>query len=214
MMTVAQKVDVAVHVALEALGISATGCPDLADNLNDWLSEQAPNYVTDDEDIEQPETYEVDTWFFMLVPGLDDDDGVDRHTPVGSLVYIAQTFEGEDNYSILCPANGAGFFMDAEEIRTKLMPVPIVYDSLEADEENSIMDRYTVFPAGEIEETKERYNYLGCSIGGRAVSMWGEIKDIDIYGDFDNLGRKVPVYHLDADTQRHIFSRLRDCLSS
>lgn len=164
-----------------------------------------------DEDIEQPETYEVDTWFFMRVKGLDDDDGVDRHTPVGSLVYIAQKFEGEDNYSILCPANGAGFFMDAEEIRTKLMPVPTVYDSLEADDENSVMDRYTVFPAGEIEETKDRYSYLGCSKGGRSFSQWGEVKRSDALGEqFNSLGRKVPVYHLDADTQRHIFNRLKD----
>lgn len=153
--------------------------------------------------------YEVDTWFFMRVTGLDDDDGVDRHTPVGSLVYIAQTFEGEDNYSILCPANDAGFFMNAEEIRTKLMPVPTVYDSLEADDENSIADRYTVFPAGEIEIQRERYNYLGCSLGGRAFSQWGELYYDDVI-NCEHLGRKAPFHELDADTQRHIFNRLKD----
>lgn len=181
--------------------------PDTLDGVAEVLTEAG--YPVSD--IEQPETYEVDTWFFMRVTGLDDDDGVDRHTSVGSLVYIAQTFEGEDNYSILCPANGAGFFMDAEEIRTNLMPVPTVYDSLEAEDENSVMDRYTVFPAGEIEEVRSRYNYLGCSTGGRAVSMWGEIKHTDIAAaNFDALGRKVPVYHLDQETQRHIFNRLKD----
>ena len=111
---------------------------------------------------------------------------------------IDHTFESEDNYSILCPANGAGFFMNAEEIRTKLMPVPTVYDSLEAEDENNVMDRYTVFPVGEIDEVRAGYNYLGSSIGGRAISMWGEIKHTDIAAaNFDALGRKVPIYHLD-----------------
>lgn len=197
-------------LAIQELMDGVEWTPETLERIAEILTESGYPVRDLDEDIEQPETYEVDTWFFMLVPGADDDDGVDRHTPVGSLVYIAQTFEGEDNYSILCPANGAGFFMNAEEIRTKLMPVPTVYDGLEAQNESAMLDRYTVFPAGEIEETKDRYNYLGCSIGGRAVSMWGEIKHSDITGDFDSLGRKVPIYHLDADTQRHIFNRLKD----
>lgn len=86
---------------------------------------------------------------------------------------------------------------------------PTVYDSLPSEDENGIMDRFTVFPAGEIETPKERYNYLGCSFGGRAVSMWGEIKHSDV-DDFDHLGRKVPFHELDEDTQRHIFNRLKD----
>lgn len=49
-MTVDDKVDSAVHAALYALGLSAETCPDLADSLNDWLTEQAEFYVTDDED--------------------------------------------------------------------------------------------------------------------------------------------------------------------
>lgn len=78
------------------------------------------------------------------------------------------------------------------------MPVPTVYDSLEAEDENNVMDRYTVFPVGEIDEVRAGYNYLGSSIGGRAISMWGEIKHTDIAAaNFDALGRKVPIYHLD-----------------
>lgn len=50
MQTVEDKVDTAVHVALEALGLSVENCPDLADSLNDWLSEQAPLYITDDDE--------------------------------------------------------------------------------------------------------------------------------------------------------------------
>lgn len=49
MQTVADKVDAATHAALEALGLSVETCPDLADSLNDWLSAQAPLYLTDDE---------------------------------------------------------------------------------------------------------------------------------------------------------------------
>ena len=181
--------------------------PDTLDGIAEVLNEAG--YPVRDLDVEQPETYEINTWFFTRVTGLDEDD-VDRHTPIGSLVCIAKVFEGEDNYFVVCQTNGTGFLMNTEEIRTKLMPVPTVYDSLEAEDENSVMDRYTVFPAGEIEEVRSRYNYLGCSIGGRAVSMWGEVKHSDVKGDFDALGRKVPIYHLDADTQRHIFNRLKD----
>lgn len=49
-MTVDDKVDAATHAALYALGLSAETCPDFADSLNDWLTEQAPLYVTDDEE--------------------------------------------------------------------------------------------------------------------------------------------------------------------
>jgi hypothetical protein len=46
--TVADKVDEATHAALQALGLGVETCPDLADTLNDWLSQMAPLYVTDD----------------------------------------------------------------------------------------------------------------------------------------------------------------------
>lgn len=52
MKTVADKVDDAVHAAFMAMGLSVARCPDFADSLNDWLSEQAPNYITDDDDEE------------------------------------------------------------------------------------------------------------------------------------------------------------------
>lgn len=149
-------------------------------------------------------------WYFLLSDETDDDDGVERVTPIGSLVLIDQTFEGEDNYSVHCPATGGCFFMNDEEIRTLTMPVPTVYDCLPSTDGNSVMDRFTVFPAGEIEALKERYEYLGCSLGGRAASMWGELKLTDIKGDFSGLGRRVPFHELDVDTQRHIFNRLKD----
>lgn len=155
--------------------------------------------------------YQENTWFIMTAPGHDtDDEDNERVTPIGSLVLIDQTFEGEDNYSVYCPATGGCFFMDDEEIRTLTMPVPTVYDVLPSTAENGVMDRFTVFPAGEIETLKERYEYLGCSLGGRAASMWGEIKLTDIKGDFSGLGRRVPFHELDVDTQRHIFNRLKD----
>lgn len=50
MNTIEDKVDDAVHAAFQALGLSVETCPDFADSLNDWLSEQAPSYVTDDAD--------------------------------------------------------------------------------------------------------------------------------------------------------------------
>lgn len=48
MQTIEEKVDAAVHAAFMALGLSVERCPDFADSLNDWLSEQAPRYITDD----------------------------------------------------------------------------------------------------------------------------------------------------------------------
>ena len=50
MKTIEDKVDDAVHAAFQAFGLSVETCPDFADSLNDWLSEQAPNYITDDEE--------------------------------------------------------------------------------------------------------------------------------------------------------------------
>lgn len=84
--------------------------------------------------------------------------------------------------------------------------LPTVYDSLPAEDNNGVMDRYTVFPAGEIEVDQPRCSYLGCSVGGRAFSQWGEIE----VSDFSHLGRKVPVHELDKETQQHIFRRLRE----
>ena len=102
--------------------------PDTLDGIAEVLNEAGYPVRDQVDDLEQPEIYEVGTWFFMRLPGTDDDGGVERHTPAGSLVCIDQTFEGGDNYSVVCPANGAGFFMKAAEIRTDLMPVPTVYD--------------------------------------------------------------------------------------
>jgi hypothetical protein len=48
--TVEEKVDDAVHAAITALGLSVATCPDLADSLNDWLSEQVPEYITDEDE--------------------------------------------------------------------------------------------------------------------------------------------------------------------
>lgn len=182
--------------------------PDTLDGIAEILNKEG--YPVNDVE-GSGKAYQEGDWFFMRVEGWDaDDEGNQRVTPTGSLVYIETAFKGEDNHSIVCPATGGWFFMDAEEIGDNLMPVPTVYDSLPIEDENGIMDRFTVFPAGEIEEYKERYNYLGCSLGGLAASMWGELKHTDIQGDFDALGRKVPFHELDVDTQRHIFNRLKD----
>ena len=47
--TVENYVDDAVHAAIYALGLSVETCPDLADSLNDFLTEQAPLYISDDD---------------------------------------------------------------------------------------------------------------------------------------------------------------------
>jgi hypothetical protein len=49
MSTVEQKVDDATHAAFKALGLSVETSPKLADALSDWLSAEAPQYVSDDE---------------------------------------------------------------------------------------------------------------------------------------------------------------------
>ncbi len=48
MSTYPEKIDNAVHAALCALGISAETHPDLADDLNDFLTNAARDCITDD----------------------------------------------------------------------------------------------------------------------------------------------------------------------
>ena len=180
--------------------------PDTLDGISEILSNAGYPVLDIDE---SEKSYQEGDWYFLLQPEIDDDDGVERVTPAGSLVRIEHIYS-DATYCVGCPATGATLFWDKHDIDLLLMPVPTVYDSLSIEDENGIMDRFTVFPAGEIEEYKERYNYLGCSLGGLAASMWGELKHTDIQGDFDALGRKVPFHELDVDTQRHIFNRLKD----
>ena len=185
---------------------------DTLDGIANLLNEAGYTVRDLDELERQLKPYQEGQWFFLLVPGYDhdEDNDVERKTPIGSLVCITKAIQGEDNYSVECPETEGWFFMDAEEITTSLMPVPTVYDALPAEDDNSVMDRYTVFSSGEIASYKERYDYLGCSVGGLAVSMWGEIKHTDIAGDFDSLGRRVSMAELDEGTQRHIFNRFKD----
>lgn len=50
--TFEECVDDAVHAALAALGLTAEGCPDFADGLNDWLTDAARPYFAGDEEDE------------------------------------------------------------------------------------------------------------------------------------------------------------------
>lgn len=81
---------------------------------------------------------------------------------------------------------------------------PIVYDLLPASDPNGITDRYTVFyQHGTFADHPG--DYLGCSIGGRAFSQWGEL---DSHDTLDFLGRQIPFHDLDDDTQQHIILRV------
>lgn len=46
--TVDEKIDNAVHAAFMAMGLSVETCSDFADSLNDFLTQEAPAYITDD----------------------------------------------------------------------------------------------------------------------------------------------------------------------
>lgn len=52
MKTIEDKIDNAVHAAFEQLDLSVDACPDLADSLNDWLTEQMTHYTHDEDDEE------------------------------------------------------------------------------------------------------------------------------------------------------------------
>ena len=49
MKTFSDYVDDATHAAINALGLSAENVPEFTDMLNDFLTEHAVHYVTDDE---------------------------------------------------------------------------------------------------------------------------------------------------------------------
>lgn len=85
---------------------------------------------------------------------------------------------------------------------------PVIYDSLPADDPNGVMDRYTVFPYPGHPDRAMRRTYLGCSLGGRAVSMWGELGPDHVH--YDQLGRRVQLSDLDPDTQAHIKRRIKE----
>lgn len=102
--------------------------------------------------------------------------------------------------------------MDADEIddlceKLNFDDGPVIYDSLPAEDPNGVMDRYTVFPYHGHPDRAMRRTYLGCSLGGRAVSMWGELPGV---GTIDHLGRRVRLEDLDPDTQAHIKRRIAE----
>lgn len=160
-------------------------------------------------EVEDPPEYEEGSYFYTRDPVRFRIPGGEKTLPEGELVFISEAVMDLDSYTIVHGESGTLFCMDSDYIASSLMPVPTVYDCLNADDDNSVMDRYTVFSAGEIDNPKSRYTYLGCSVGGRAVSMWGEVKARDIAGDFNTLGRKVSVSQLDPETQRHIYLRMK-----
>jgi dTDP-4-dehydrorhamnose reductase len=51
MQTYEDKIDAAVHAAMYALGLSAERLPQLAETINDFLTEVCARYVTDDEEV-------------------------------------------------------------------------------------------------------------------------------------------------------------------
>lgn len=84
---------------------------------------------------------------------------------------------------------------------------PLIYDSWtnEEDGEPGFVDRYSVFPQhGEFFGNKT--DFLGCSMGGRAFSQWGEV----LPGGLDHLGKRVTLEELDEDTRRHILARITE----
>lgn len=85
---------------------------------------------------------------------------------------------------------------------------PVIYDSWD---EVGTVDRYTVFPFPDHPDAAMRRTYLGCSEGGLAVSMWGELSGVT--GDvrsLDHLGRRVTLEGLDEETRQHILSRIKE----
>ncbi len=78
-----------------------------------------------------------------------------------------------------------------------------VYDAGTADG----VDRYTVFP---FIGTVDQNQYLGCSDGGRAVSMWGWLSDADFARRASFLGERVKLINLDKETRDHIISRIKE----
>ena len=50
MKTVSEKVDDAVHSAMAALGLGVAEHQNIANDLNDWITERVASYVTDDGD--------------------------------------------------------------------------------------------------------------------------------------------------------------------
>lgn len=100
---------------------------------------------------------------------------------------------------------------DGETTRVDLLcNEPLIYDSCKADDEQpDVIDRYTVFPFPNHPDKAMRACYLGCSVGGRAVSMWGEI-DAKYLANLDHLGRRVTLEELDAGTRNHIRARIKE----
>lgn len=78
---------------------------------------------------------------------------------------------------------------------------PVVYDA-----GHVTIDRYTVFLQPNHPDPEVRRCFLGCAVGGRGVSQWGEKKD----DDWAHLGRRLSLADLDEDTRNHILSRAKE----
>lgn len=95
------------------------------------------------------------------------------------------------------------------------MKIVAIYDYDVID--SNMADRYTVI-TDEWDSSNTELLTLGCSVGGRAVSMFGGIrapehselfnKDNGQYRTRTYLGKLVHFEQLDADTQKHIAWRI------
>ncbi|WP_419810822.1 hypothetical protein [Bacterioplanoides sp.] len=70
-----------------------------------------------------------------------------------------------------------------------------------------------MFPFPDSPDPSLRGQFLGCSLGGRAVSMWGECHP-DALEDAAHLGVEVTLDELDEATRSHILARIEPVLTT
>lgn len=68
MQTVEEKIEAAVHAAMQALGLSPVMMPDTADTLRDAIEPIARNVVTDDEEDDQSELTKENSILVRFIP--------------------------------------------------------------------------------------------------------------------------------------------------
>lgn len=131
-----------------------------------------------------------------------DEDDQERITPAGSVWEITH-LDADGTIQAECSATGGWIFPDKDQLQTSFIAEPLIYDS-GAEQ----VERYTVFPVTP-DAGANHTAYLGCSEGGFAVSMWGELKASEMINGLDFLGERKAFEELSAETQRHLMARLR-----